>query len=184
MSARANAAIVAVALAFGLGGYAASRWWFGPAPAQAPMSLQPVADVGDPAPELALDDLDGRRRALAEWRGRPTLVNFWATWCAPCLREMPLLDARAKADPALAIVGIALDEPEAVRRFVRQLGVGYPVLLDLPGANDASVALGNRRGVLPYSVLLDADGTILAQEAGDFADTAELEAFLARSNVR
>ena len=180
MSARANAAIVAVAVAFGLGGYGASRWWFGPAS----ISAGSVANVGDPAPDIALDDLDGRRRALAEWRGRPTLVNFWATWCAPCLREMPLLDARAKTDPALAIVGIALDEPEVVRRFVHELGVSYPVLLDTPGTNDASVALGNRRGVLPYTVLLGPDGTILAQEAGDFADLAELEAFLARSNAR
>ena len=182
MSARANAAIVAVALAFGLGGYAASRWWFGPAPARE--SAMSVANVGDPAPAIALDDLDGRRRALAEWRGRPTLVNFWATWCAPCLREMPLLEARAKADPALAIVGIALDDPEAVRRFVRELRIGYPVLLDTPGSGDASVALGNRRGVLPYTVLLGSDGRIQAQEAGDFADEAELDAFLARSNAR
>ena len=182
MSARANAAIVAVALAFGIGGFAASRWLFGPA--TEPAKRGDSAEVGDAAPDVVLEDLDGRRRSLGEWRGRTVLVNFWATWCAPCVREMPLLDAKAREEPAIAIVGIALDERDSVRRFADELAIGYTLLLDTPGPSDSSVALGNTRGVLPYSVLLGPDGTILAQEIGDFADRAELEAFLARSNAR
>lgn len=127
---------------------------------------------GDPMPALALPGRDGKTVQLpADFAGRPLLVNFWASWCAPCLREMPELErySREQAGNGIQVVGIALDTPEAVDRFLAQVPVGYPILLDAPGGADASVQLGNARGVLPYSVLVGADGRIVAQKTGPFA---------------
>ena len=169
--------IVLVALLAGAGGYLASRALL---PAAAPRAGETTA-VGEDYGDIRLRDLEGRERALAEWDGQLRLVNFWASWCAPCIEEMPLLEASRTEYSAsgLQIVGIALDEPAPVRAFVRKLGIGYPILIDTPGALDSSVRLGNARGVLPYSVLIGREGRILAQRVGDFDDAAALRAWLA-----
>ena len=183
MSARANAAIVVVAFAFGIGGLAASRWLFKPAPpAKSAMVSGDV--IGRPYVDVALPDLDGRSRRLSEFAGRPMLLNFWATWCAPCVREMPLLDRYAREHPELSVVGIALDSAEAVAPFVKRLGIGYPILLESPAAGDASVRYGNLRGVLPFSVFVDRGGVVRKAEPGDFAKPEELDRFVSESNAR
>lgn len=140
----------------------------------------PVARVGDRLPAISLPGLDGASRDLRRIApGRPLLVNVWASWCGPCIKEMPLLDgfARGQAPNGIEVVGIALDDAEAVRAFLGRTPVGYPVLLDTPGTADAGVRLGNPRGVLPYSVLVARDGRILRQwvgplEAADLDDWA------------
>lgn len=131
----------------------------------------PIA-IGDPAPDFALPDLSGTTRTLADFRGRPVLINFWATWCAPCVEEMPLLAALRErhADAELEVIGIALDDLHAVRSFVAELSISYPILLDTPGRTDTSVRYGDTQGVLPYSVLVDAKGTIVALRAGSFSE--------------
>lgn len=136
--------------------------------------------VGDALPDIRLPDNHGRLRALNEWRGRPLLINFWASWCRPCIEEMPLLDAFAaqETDNAVQVVGIALDEVVAVQRYLEATPVAYPILLDRAGPNDASVRLGNAGGVLPYSVLVNASGRVLAQKLGPFRDD-ELQAWSA-----
>lgn len=125
---------------------------------------------GEAIPAIRLPDRDGRVRALAEWQGRPLLINFWAPWCSPCIEEMPLLDAFAAREAAngVQVVGIALDEPAAVERFLGATPVAYPILLDRVAPDDSSAQLGNALGVLPYSVLVDASGRVLAQKAGPF----------------
>lgn len=165
--------VLAMALAAGLLGLFAERHLHRsrtPFPiAGAPAS---ASRPGDPMPALALPGRDGKTvRLPADFARRPLLVNFWASWCAPCLREMPELDrySREQAGNGVQVIGIALDTPEAVDRFLAQVPVGYPILLDTPGDADASVRLGNARGVLPYSVLVGADGRIVAQKAGPFA---------------
>ncbi|GAB6197371.1 TlpA family protein disulfide reductase [Lysobacter xanthus] len=138
-----------------------------PPPATAPGLA--VAGVGDPIPALALPDLHGRVRPLADvLAGRPAILNFWASWCGPCLEEMPALDAFARRQGAngVQVVGIALDDADAVRAFLRRRPVGYAVRIDAPGPADAGARLGNARGVLPYSVLVGADGRILRRHAG------------------
>jgi thiol-disulfide isomerase/thioredoxin len=135
-----------------------------------------VARIGDPAPPIALPDLDGRMRALNEWRGRPLLLNFWASWCTPCIEEMPLLDAFAgeEGDRGVQLLGIALDEPAPVRDFLARVPVRYPTLIEAAGSTDSSVRLGNTRAVLPFSVLIDADGRVQRLRVGSFKDAADL----------
>lgn len=131
-----------------------------------------VAKLGQPIPPMALADLQGRRVSLpAAYRGRPLLINVWASWCAPCVKEMPELQAfsRQQGGNGIEVVGIALDEPAAVRAFLKRVAVNYPILIDAPGPGDAGVRLGNAAGVLPYSALISADGILLRQRIGPFA---------------
>ena len=128
-----------------------------------------VAKRGGPVPAITLPDLDGVPRTLpAEYAGRPLLVNFWASWCPPCIEEMPELDRFAAAQGAdgVQVIGIALDDQAAVEAFLDDVPVRYPVLLDVAGPRDSGVQLGNQRGVLPYTVLVAADGRRLRQRIG------------------
>lgn len=130
-----------------------------------------VAKQGQRMPTLDLPDLQGRQIALpTTYPGRPLLINVWASWCAPCVREMPELEAfsRQQGPNGIQVVGIALDDPAAVRVFLRRVGVTYPILIDAPGPRDAGVQLGNSAGVLPYSVLVSPDGVLLKQRIGPF----------------
>ena len=131
-----------------------------------------IAERGGIVPDFSVPSLDGSPVAFPKaYAGRPVLVNIWASWCGPCVREMPELDrfARSEAANGTQVVGIALDEPAAVREFLWRVPVSYPVLIDAPGLRDAGVRLGNPKGVLPYSVLLDAHGRVLKQKIGPFA---------------
>ena len=129
-----------------------------------------VAERGDPAPALNFVDRDGKPRTLSEFHGKPLLINFWASWCGPCVDEMPLLDRFAAEQGAngVQVLGIALDDAEAVEIFLEEFPVGFTIVLDDPGPRDSSVQLGNRRSVLPYSVLLDAQGRVRKQKIGAF----------------
>ena len=122
---------------------------------------------------LTLRGLDDKLVELPDhYAGRPVLINFWASWCGPCIREMPELQ-RFSSEQGLngtQVVGVALDDAAAVRAFLQRTPVDYPILLDTPGPADAGVALGNPKGVLPYSVLVSADGRLLKQRIGPFAE--------------
>jgi len=130
------------------------------------------AKVGDPMPKIALPGPDGKTIDLARYRGRPLLINVWASWCGPCIKEMPELDrfAREQGSDGVQVVGLALDTVEGVNDFLARVPVQYPILLDTPGPADSSVWLGNAKGVLPYTVLVSADGRILKQKIGPFVD--------------
>jgi thiol-disulfide isomerase/thioredoxin len=133
-----------------------------------------VAHRGERLPPLALAGIqDGKQVDLpGAYAGRPLLINVWASWCAPCIKEMPELQRFAAQQGAngVQVVGIALDDPFAVQAFLHRVLVAYPILLDTPGPADAGVRLGNPRGVLPYSVLVSEDGRLLKQRIGPFAD--------------
>jgi thiol-disulfide isomerase/thioredoxin len=139
-----------------------------------------VAEVGDPMPALRLRHLDGRTTILPADIAprRPLLINVWASWCGPCIEEMPELQRYSEAQGAggVQVIGLALDDAASVRAFLKRVPVRYPIVLDTPGPADASVRLGNVRGVLPYSVLIGADGRLLRQRLGPFAP-GELDGF-------
>lgn len=141
------------------------------ASAPAPPAGVIPAKRGDAMPKIVLPGLDGERIDIAaQYRGRPLLINVWASWCGPCVEEMPELEAFAKtqATDGVQVIGLALDTPEGVRDFMQRVPVSYSIVLDTPGPSDASVWLGNTRGVLPYTVLVGADGRIVKQKIGPF----------------
>ena len=130
-----------------------------------------VASRGQSIPAIELPGLDGQPTSLASLQaGRPMLVNVWASWCGPCIEEMPELQRFATAQGAngVQVVGIALDEVANVRDFLSKVQVSYPILIDTAGPADAGVRLGNPKGVLPYSILVSADGILLKQRIGPF----------------
>ncbi len=132
--------------------------------------------IGDQVGDLRLTDLDGASHTLAEWRGRPVLINVWASWCEPCRREMPLLKAFAAQRTSIQLIGLAQDNLLAIRAFLRQTSVNYPIMVD-NATGAGGLRLGNRIGALPYTVLIDSNGKLLRRKLGPFADAAELETF-------
>lgn len=182
--------VVAIAIVAGGLGVLASLFVGGPGPllgteagqrlyadtlsatAPAPPEGVTVARRGDAIAPFEVAGLDGPALQLpAAYAGRPVLVNLWASWCGPCIEEMPELDrfAREQGETGVQVLGIALDDAEAVRAFLERVPVAYAIALDAPGPADAGVRLGNPRGVLPYTVLLSPDGRLLKQRIGPFA---------------
>jgi thiol-disulfide isomerase/thioredoxin len=126
------------------------------------------AGVGDPRPAFRHGDLNGQWVSADDFDGRLLLVNFWATWCAPCRREMPILqEADREHGESLAVVGIAIDDPGPVRDFVEELGIEYSILVGAADVMATQRAWGNSAGVLPYTVLVDRDGIIQWQHLGE-----------------
>lgn len=172
--------VVVIAAVLGIG---TGLWFAGhhtrPAIASPPQrAAVAAAQPGDPLPAITLPDIHGHPVDLARFRGRPLLINVWASWCGPCVEEMPALTAFADAqgDSGVQVLGLALDTPEGVRDFLARIPVAYPIVLDTPGPADASVRLGNAQGLLPYSVLVDAEGRIVKQKLGQFS-AGEIEAW-------
>lgn len=128
---------------------------------------------------LVLPDLDGRDQPLAQWRGKVLVVNFWATWCAPCREEMPHFIAAQARDGAkgLQFVGIAVDHVDKVRDFAREIGVNYPTLIGGFGAIELSKALGNELQALPFTIVLDRAGNVAHTQLGPLP-LARLDALL------
>ncbi|WP_449655320.1 TlpA disulfide reductase family protein [Thermomonas sp.] len=192
-SGRANLRIVLVALVAALAGAGASLF-FDPTIATRLASTEPgqrvldavlksqapappegviVAERGDIVPTMILPDANGNTTRIPEaWLGKPRLVNLWATWCAPCLKEMPDLQAFAgeQGVNGVQVAGIALDDAATVRDFLQRHRITYPSLVDVPGPADAGVRLGNPVGVLPYTILVSADGRLLKTKIGPFED--------------
>ena len=110
---------------------------------------------------------------LAAWRGKPLLVNFWATWCPPCVEELPLLNAFYSAHAARGwqVLGLAVDQPSAVRSFLQKLPLDFPVGMAGLAGTQLSRELGNPTGGLPYTVVMGADGTVLHRKIGKVSET-------------
>ena len=129
--------------------------------------------------QAVFKDLDGKSRRLAEWQGRALVCNFWATWCAPCREEIPLLiAARQKYGPSgVEIVGIAIDNAAKVREFTSSLMISYPIFLAEANGLDLMRRLGNGAGGLPYTVVADRNGGVLHRKMGAFHQ-GDLDAIL------
>lgn len=121
------------------------------------------------------DSPAGAPLALQAWRGRPLLVNFWATWCPPCVEELPLLNAfyREQSGKGWQVLGLAVDQPAAVRRFLDKLPLAFPVGMAGLAGTELARSLGNPSGGLPYSVVFDRQGQVTHRKIGKLS-AAEL----------
>jgi thiol-disulfide isomerase/thioredoxin len=160
MKRRTAGAVALAALAAAAGGGAA--WW----------RARPIDDAaGWVPPDLwsqTFQTLDAGPLHMADWRGRPFLLNFWATWCGPCVTEMPLLDrfAKEQASSGWRVLALAIDNVESVRRFVAERSLGLPIALAGGEGIDLSRGLGNKLGALPFSVLYGSAGDPVAHQLG------------------
>ncbi|WP_198970051.1 TlpA family protein disulfide reductase [Xylophilus sp. ASV27] len=117
---------------------------------------------------------EGAPLDLQALRGRRLLVNFWATWCPPCVEELPMLDQfhreqAARAAAAWQVLGVAVDQPSSVRRFLQKTPVAFPVAMAGLQGTDLSKALGNRQGGLPFTVAIGPDGAVLHRKMGQLS---------------
>lgn len=135
--------------------------------------------LGVRRPEFTLPDLDGQQRSITEWDGKVVAINFWATWCPPCLKEVPeFVSLQEKyGSRGLQFIGIALQRPEEVREFVSEHKVNYPILAGELEVIKLAEAYGNNIGALPYTVIIDRNGQIAHVKPG-ILPTEEAESIL------
>jgi len=123
--------------------------------------------LADAMPEIVLDDLAGAPTALSSFVGRPLLINFWATWCAPCRREIPLLKTFHEQQQDIDVIGIAVDRVDPVLAYADEMQFNYPNLVGQSDGMDAMATFRNDAGAMPYSVFVAADGAVLGVHAGE-----------------
>ena len=113
--------------------------------------------------DFFLENIEGETISIGEFRGEKTLINFWATWCRPCRKEMPMLNGVfLSQDPSdFSVVGIAIDKPEKVKQFVAELGIDFPIMVGQSEAYDVMKDLGNEALTLPYTILIDEEGEVV-----------------------
>ncbi len=118
---------------------------------------------------FSLPDDTGRLRAIQSWDGRIVLINFWASWCEPCRREIPMLNAlqHEYGPRGLQIIGVAIDDPEQVHAFTQELPLDYPILIGALTDMDLIRAYGDTQGGIPYTVLYDRQGRIRYTHMGE-----------------
>jgi len=165
--------LAGVACAAGLAGAGLAWWRLTPLTATDPRV--------DAFWQLSFEQPDGNPLAMQSFKGKPLLLNFWATWCPPCVEELPLLEAiwRQKRDKNLQIIGLAVDQPSSVRRFLAQNQLTFPIGLAGLTGTELGRSLGNTVSALPFSVLFNARGQVLAQKMGKL-EAHDLTGWLAR----
>ncbi len=147
-------------------------WWW-----QAGQQPQPIDAAFW---QLKLPRPDGGELDMASLRGQPLIINFWATWCAPCIKELPDLDAFARAHRAQGwrVVGLAVDKPEPVAQFLRRTPLSIEIGIAGFDGTELAQQLGNPRAVLPFTLMVDAQGRVRQRKLGA-TTLAELQGWAA-----
>jgi thiol-disulfide isomerase/thioredoxin len=127
-------------------------------------------------PDFSLGNLAGEPQSIQSWPGKPLLINFWATWCAPCLREIPMLKELQIDRPDVQVVGVAVDKRDAVVKFAGDLQFNYPILIGQSEAWAAAGAMGVNIYALPFTIFVAGDGNLLGVHTGEL-HAEHLEAF-------
>ena len=127
------------------------------------------AEPAGEAPDFAFTDQHGVERRFSDWNGAVRVVNFWATWCPPCVHEIPMLVAVQESYRAhgVRIVGVAVDDPDAAFAMAEELGMNYPTMADARRTIDLLHAYGNRAAALPFTAFVDPRGTIRDRHVGE-----------------
>jgi thiol-disulfide isomerase/thioredoxin len=157
--------IVAIAIA-GSSGYALQKYLNQPK-----IQKQTNPAIGLQRPEFAAADLNGQLRNIKEWDGKVIFLNFWATWCQPCKREIPEFIELQKhyGNQDFQIIGIAIDDEEAVQEYAELVGMNYPNLVALSDGIELAQRYGNGIGALPYTVIINRDGEISSTITGELS---------------
>ncbi|MGQ9725017.1 MAG: TlpA disulfide reductase family protein [Tepidimonas sp.] len=155
-----RAMTIGVAAATAALGAGVAWWWLAPG--------EQAAGAEQSWWALRWDRPEGGSVAASEFRGQPLLLNFWATWCPPCVRELPMLDRfyRERKAAGWQVLALAIDQPSAVRQFLQRQPLSFPVGLAGFGGTELSRQLGNENGALPYTVVFDRAGRIAHRKLG------------------
>lgn len=129
------------------------------------------ANIPPPALEFSLPDLQGRQRAISEWQGKILIINFWATWCPPCLKEIPEFISLQNEfnDKGLQFVGIAVEDKEAIEQYLKTIAINYPILVGGDEAITLSRQLGNIISTVPFSIIVNKQGQIIHRHPGELS---------------
>lgn len=142
-----------------------------------PVTVAVAGDIiGTMRPEFSLSDVAGQLRNINEWDGKVLAINFWATWCPPCIKEIPeFIEIQHKYEAeGLQFIGIALQRPEEVTEFMQEHGMNYPVLAGEMEVIKIAESYGNDIGALPYTIIVDRQGLIHYVKRGPLpGETAE-----------
>lgn len=127
--------------------------------------------IGTTRPEFAANDVDGQLRNISEWDGKVIFLNFWATWCPPCLKEIPdfIELQNAYGDQGFQIIGIAIDNKEAVQQYAKETGMNYPTMLVEMEGIELAKRYGNDIGGLPYTAVINRKGEITNTFTGELS---------------
>lgn len=169
----------------GISGFAMQRYLKNDGMSQNAIANSAATKIGQIRPEFAMNDLDGKLRNIKEWDGKVILVNFWATWCPPCLKEIPYFIELQKeyGEQGFQIIGIAVDDEDAVRAFADDMGINYPIMVSELEAIELSKRYGNRFGALPYSVVINRKSEITDTIMGDI-DKIKAEKILKKLGLK
>lgn len=146
---------------------ASFAWWRSHRASGGAQAVQPPEGFWS----LQWDSPQGEPVRLQDFRGKPLLINFWATWCAPCMEEMPAIHAFLDKNRANGwqVLGLAVDKPAAVQAYMHKSPINYPVGIAASTSSDLWSQLGNAYGGLPFSLVLGSDGSILQRKLGKFS---------------